>query len=1211
MEIFYLYGKSLKYRKYEIFGVDSMKRRLIILSVSALLGLVSLAGCGEPANECPPCDECNDEGGNGGGEDNNPDDDKDPEPSDPVIDEPDPSEGLIDPADSPWSEEVTNVMSEALGGAILPFIDLGEGELDAQFIQNDEDEEYKSYLLINGEDFLASNLEEAVSTYKEHYWDALMIGESFFASNDLINVEVEVTKTYDGLFELKAFYNEPFNPSSLSEWNDETSLLLKEHLGRFEVPFVYLGTVNYESSISEEGNVTVIGGIWNDAVITEFESAFSGWQISKDVEVLTTRHATFEDGSTVNATLQKVNNKAQLTISFNEVFDATNQTSWSNEVVKTMNSSLNNTVLPYVYLGSVYPTIEEDGTSARSISLVGKLWDDSILTSADTAFKADGWEGGVNEKVATFTKTVGNLNFEVVIEQNANGLPTLRASRSEVYDPSTISEYSQEIKDEFKAKYGEDIASVIPFIYLGTAYPTLNTEFPAKHEAEDANKIVISGGQYDARILDSFKTLFSAESGWIIEVDGVMDDSGSDYGNYGDVLAVALKVVGEHTYKVGLFTHGNEGDETAYLEINRCNNTASAATKWSDESLQNVEKVLGSDVTIPFFDTGRDTLEFIFDEYGNLSIQFLADTTTFSYRVYTAIKALKDAEWTVNLTHNDTYYDSEAWINSINATKQFGEKIVRISINVTPSSYYRFSMSGTISLDETYDPSKVNGSWSEEIKNAVKEKYGIDLPYIYLGTDYPYIYENETDGTFQIRGNVLTSEIFSNARKVLEENGFTYQANESSTWYVVATIENEDGNIVTVYVDYSDSKPCISFELTEVFNPGSQTEWDEKTQEVLTNELNGVELPYMYLGTNEPTSSVEEFNFVKKISLVGGLWNDQVLSLAQANLTGTGFESNLVLASSYSSTYELQAYKVLEDNTAIRFKLFENDDDYIELDIFVDLKPENADTSVATWEEFPKAYGDSVLDAMNQYLGMELPEFVPTALLPEGEYSLSISSPWGNFYNQYVSFNSYNAYFSPYYLYLAKANLEKEGYEITFSAFAEDDMPGFTAKYVDTNGTLMINFSSYYGDFDDTQNGIRVSAIFLPSLEQFEDITDFEPSNKELIKNSLDGQDLPYVNLGVKNQEIDASNGEVTITAYNYSEEIIDNIKTKYSEAGWTIYETFIVSNGRIYKTCGGYLEANGHTYVLTVTPSISEAVNGSGTFSSDSITTELKIEMA
>ena len=221
-----------------------MKRRLIILSVSALLSLVSLVGCGEPTNECPPCDECNDEGENGGGEDTNPDDDKDPEPSDPVVDEPDPSEGLIDPADSPWSEEVTNVMSEALGGAILPFIDLGEAELDAQFVQNDEDEDYKSYLLINGEDFLVSHLEEAVSTYKEHYWDALMIGESFFASNDLINVEVEVTKTYDGLFELKAFYNEPFEPSSLSEWNDKTSLLLKEHLGRFEVPFVKLGTVN-------------------------------------------------------------------------------------------------------------------------------------------------------------------------------------------------------------------------------------------------------------------------------------------------------------------------------------------------------------------------------------------------------------------------------------------------------------------------------------------------------------------------------------------------------------------------------------------------------------------------------------------------------------------------------------------------------------------------------------------------------------------------------------------------------------------------------------------------------------------------------------------------------------------------------------------------------------------------------------------------------
>ena len=239
--------------------------------------------------------------------------------------------------------------------------------------------------------------------------------------------------------------------------------------------------------------------------------------------------------------------------------------------------------------------------------------------------------------------------------------------------------------------------------------------------------MVISGGQYDARILDSFKTLFSER---IIEVDGVMDDVGSDYDNYGDVLAVALKVVGEHTYKVGLFTHGDEGDETAHLEINRANNTASGATKWSDESLKNVEKVLGKDVTIDFFDTGRDTLEIVFDEYGNLSLQFLADTTTFSYRVYTAITALRDAEWTVTLTHNDTYFNSEAWINSINATKQFGEKVVRISINVNPSSDYRFWMSGTISLDETYDPSKVNGSWGDTgIEEAVKEGFIRYIPF--------------------------------------------------------------------------------------------------------------------------------------------------------------------------------------------------------------------------------------------------------------------------------------------------------------------------------------------------------------------------------------------------------------------------------------------------------------------------------------------------
>ena len=239
-----------------------MRKKFTILSVSALLALVSLASCSN-SSECPVCEEKPDDN-----DDNNPSDNPggnpDDNPDDPLPDVPDPSEGLIDKEESPWNEEITNLMFNSLGGAILPFVDLGDGEIQAEYVKNDEDNDYKSYLELVGGSFLSSHLEKAVETYKEHYWNTVMVGDSFYASNELIDVSVEISKNYNNLFELRAYYDEPFNPADATKWDDVTSLLISEHFGRFEVPFTYLGTVNYDSSINESGALVVTGGTWND-----------------------------------------------------------------------------------------------------------------------------------------------------------------------------------------------------------------------------------------------------------------------------------------------------------------------------------------------------------------------------------------------------------------------------------------------------------------------------------------------------------------------------------------------------------------------------------------------------------------------------------------------------------------------------------------------------------------------------------------------------------------------------------------------------------------------------------------------------------------------------------------------------------------------------------------------------------------------------------
>lgn len=61
--------------------------------------------------------------------------------------------------------------------------------------------------------------------------------------------------TDDNLFELRAYYDEPFDSSSVTEWNDDVKEAMLEHFGQFStvVPFTYLGTQNYRWEFLDTG----------------------------------------------------------------------------------------------------------------------------------------------------------------------------------------------------------------------------------------------------------------------------------------------------------------------------------------------------------------------------------------------------------------------------------------------------------------------------------------------------------------------------------------------------------------------------------------------------------------------------------------------------------------------------------------------------------------------------------------------------------------------------------------------------------------------------------------------------------------------------------------------------------------------------------------------------------------------------------------------
>ena len=91
-------------------------------------------------------------------------------------------------------------------------------------------------------------------------------------------------------------------------------------------------------------------------------------------------------------------------------------------------------------------------------------------------------------------------------------------------------------------------------------------------------------------------------------------------------------------------------------------------------------------------------------------------------------------------------------------------------------------------------------------------------------------------------------------------------------------------------------------------------------QDTLTAELPaGVTLPYLYLGTVNPTASVETYNNGKKISIIGGNWDDDVITLAEKYATDA--KSQFTVGTTSETFY---GYVLLEDKTAVRMQISEN-----------------------------------------------------------------------------------------------------------------------------------------------------------------------------------------------------------------------------------------------------------------------------------------------
>ncbi|MDD6240803.1 MAG: hypothetical protein PUA93_04380 [Eubacteriales bacterium] len=118
-------------------------------------------------------------------------------------------------------------------------------------------------------------------------------------------------------------------------------------------------------------------------------------------------------------------------------FNKDEASAWSGNTEDKMNS-LFKEVIPYVYLGSLDPTVTTS-YSSNSMAIEGKTWDDSILTTAKTTFEEAGWTTGADAihystKALTATKASSDgRTIEVALYKSVNSQHSYIVPKMEIY----------------------------------------------------------------------------------------------------------------------------------------------------------------------------------------------------------------------------------------------------------------------------------------------------------------------------------------------------------------------------------------------------------------------------------------------------------------------------------------------------------------------------------------------------------------------------------------------------------------------------------------------------------------------------------------------------------------------------------------------------------------------------------------------------------
>ncbi len=1001
--------------------------------------------------------------------------------------------------------------------------------------------------------------------------------------------------------------------STQTLWKKSVASRMEKYFDGYIIPYVNIGNYDAEwvdNTTKSSTYLSISGSEFDASKRDGFKTIYldDGWTQTK----IAATDRIFEKGAFKVEITKDSDGYFLIKAYYDVVYDASKAPgAWDQDTLDEINAEFPNRDVPYLYLGAPV-CYTKFATSTKILTIYGYKFDSAIITAAKAAFAAPDWT--IEESTNSYGPVIkakrvypsGDVRNITVATPSPTSTTrfSITLQRSENWDKDAVTDWPSALKQEFTTDCD---GHTLTYFYLGTKYPTYTY-------LDSTYKFTITGGVHDERTIPNIKTTLENDTtcDWTVTRDGNDLEART---TFSDGAGFIVRVPEPSA----------TGKTVATVFYLPALTIPADATDWSDD-IKNERKAQFNQV-IPYIYLGEKDLTYTYDNnYARRRINTSSNGTFVTGNIVTnAEKVLKADGWTVTLNPSTSYgYD-------LIAEKTFedtGDKRqVKLS-SVSSTSRAVLYVQRFEAFDDTYvgawdtdrSGSNQTGDDTSSTKHSMDTNFGgHTFPYIYLGTKRHNSNWTSSSRCRTIYGGQWNEKIIAKAKASFEAD----TPAEGDTAWTITTNSDDDlskATKLTAKKTFADgcsfeaviNKPSTGTTSTPVYTTqrsifysdawgAKKTDWDDKVKTEITKAgFPSTDLvPYVYLGTDDPTPSSVNNSTSHYVQLKGAKFDDRVLTEFDTSFTKAGWTINPEIKTRYGKDSH-EAYKYVYDAdgnvTAIRragiSRWTNSDAAVVSRRVFYD-KVSDASTDA------PLAWSDSEKALRKQYLGG-----TDEAVLPEVNIGKKVTIAYKNTNGGYLDIKTSGTF---NYAYFNRENIKKcleaAGWSASINVFTATGDPtcfaDVTATKTTSDGILTLTTSS-------GSTSVEIKVYY---KEKFAAPTGkdaaWDADTNTCFKDKRNGYVLPYFYLGAKTpilavKTTSATANEIcTLTGSSWDDSIFTNRKTvlqadktikdwqfrnDYSKRG--LYGTIYVASGTHVVTTPAVYDDDG---VTVITPEKTE----------------------